>query len=214
VADTTNYAIAAKGNLLAGTAADTVAALAVGANNTVLTADSSTATGLKWAAPAVSAPSWSLLSTTNTTSGTSVTLTGLSGYNQFMLIFNGNSANAGRIFRLQFNNVTSGNKYNYNGISRTGTGFNVFNETANHIETSATDTTDSVIRGYLFLQGGNSAGLKVGHWAVGSSGSSNLDIYRWGGFIFDDTAVISEIKFFPHADNFDAGSIKLYGSVI
>ena len=42
----------AKGDIIAATAADTVARLAVGANNTVLTADSSTATGLKWAAAA------------------------------------------------------------------------------------------------------------------------------------------------------------------
>ena len=48
----------AKGDLIAGTAADTAARLAVGANNTVLTADSSTATGLKWAAPAASTPTF------------------------------------------------------------------------------------------------------------------------------------------------------------
>jgi hypothetical protein len=42
----------AKGDIIAATAADTVARLAVGANDTVLTADSSTATGLKWAAAA------------------------------------------------------------------------------------------------------------------------------------------------------------------
>jgi hypothetical protein len=41
----------AKGDIIAATAADTVSRLAVGANNTVLTADSSTATGLKWASP-------------------------------------------------------------------------------------------------------------------------------------------------------------------
>jgi hypothetical protein len=42
----------AKGDLIVATAADTPARLAVGSNDTVLTADSSTATGLKWAAAA------------------------------------------------------------------------------------------------------------------------------------------------------------------
>lgn len=41
----------AKAALLSATAASTPAVLTVGANNTVLTADSSTSTGLKWAAP-------------------------------------------------------------------------------------------------------------------------------------------------------------------
>lgn len=44
-------AIDAKGDLVAGTGADTFARLGVGANATVLTADSAEATGLKWATP-------------------------------------------------------------------------------------------------------------------------------------------------------------------
>lgn len=45
-------AIDAKGDLVVGTGADAFSRLAVGTNNQVLTADSSTATGLKWATPA------------------------------------------------------------------------------------------------------------------------------------------------------------------
>ena len=52
VTNTVATAFDAKGDLVAGTGADTFAKLTVGANNTVLTADSSTATGLKWATPA------------------------------------------------------------------------------------------------------------------------------------------------------------------
>lgn len=44
--------IAAKGDILTGTANDTPAVLSVGTNGHTLVADSSTATGLKWAAPA------------------------------------------------------------------------------------------------------------------------------------------------------------------
>lgn len=47
-----NAIVDAKGDLISATAADTPARLAVGTNGQVLTADSSTATGLKWAAAA------------------------------------------------------------------------------------------------------------------------------------------------------------------
>jgi len=48
-----NAIVDAKGDLIAATAADTPARLAVGSNGQVLTADSTTATGIKWANPAV-----------------------------------------------------------------------------------------------------------------------------------------------------------------
>jgi len=51
-----NAIVDAKGDLIAATAADTPARLAVGTNGQVLTADSTAATGLAWATPASSSP--------------------------------------------------------------------------------------------------------------------------------------------------------------
>jgi hypothetical protein len=64
-------AIDAKGDLVAGTGADTFSKLTVGANNTVLTADSAEATGLKWAT--ASSGGLTLISTT-TLSGASTSI--------------------------------------------------------------------------------------------------------------------------------------------
>jgi hypothetical protein len=68
-------AIDAKGDLVAGTGADTFSKLTVGANDTVLTADSSTATGLKWAA--AGGGGFTLLTTT-ALSGSTTTISSIS----------------------------------------------------------------------------------------------------------------------------------------
>lgn len=71
--DLANSAIAksivdAKGDLIAATAADTVSRLAVGTNGQVLTADSSTATGMKWdTAASSSGPTFSANKSSNQT---------------------------------------------------------------------------------------------------------------------------------------------------
>lgn len=78
--------IDAKGDLISATAADTPARLAVGTNGQVLTADSSTSTGLKWATVSASPANDSATVSTNesttsttytdlATSGPAVTLT-------------------------------------------------------------------------------------------------------------------------------------------
>lgn len=59
-----------KGDLISATAASTVARLGVGANATVLTADSTEATGLKWATPATGSTAVGATAFTSTTQNT------------------------------------------------------------------------------------------------------------------------------------------------
>lgn len=78
-----NAIVDAKGDLISATAADTPARLAVGTNGHVLTADSTTATGLKWAAAAgggkvLQVVSTSLTNTFTTTSSSMVDVTSYS----------------------------------------------------------------------------------------------------------------------------------------
>jgi hypothetical protein len=74
----------AKGDLIAATAADTVSRLAVGTNGQYLSADSAEATGLKWVTP--TSGSLTLLSTTSL-SGTSTTISSISGSYKNLLIY-------------------------------------------------------------------------------------------------------------------------------
>jgi hypothetical protein len=90
----------AKGDLIAGTADNTVDRLAVGANNTVLTADSSTATGLKWATPA--AGGMTLLTTTSL-SGTTTTVSAINQtYTDLIIMIRGTTYSASARVKVTF----------------------------------------------------------------------------------------------------------------
>jgi len=107
----------AKGDLIAATAADTVSRLAVGTNNQVLTADSTAATGLKWATPS---SGWSLI-TSGTLSSTTTTVSGIStAYTDLKILFIGMvPSSAGASIYISYNNQST--VYNPGIINTAGT---------------------------------------------------------------------------------------------
>lgn len=113
-------AIDAKGDLIAGTGADAFARLAIGSNDQVLTADSTAATGMKWA----SAPTggMTLLSTT-TMSGVTTTISSISGsYNRLIISMygvTGTGGSADQNMRILMNGSNSG-KSVANAINSSG----------------------------------------------------------------------------------------------
>jgi len=99
----------AKGDIIAATAADTVARLAVGANDTVLTADSTQATGLKWATP--SSGGMTLISETVASALSSLSYSSLGSYKQLLLVWSGiRHDSSGDVFNIRLNN-NSGSVY-------------------------------------------------------------------------------------------------------
>jgi hypothetical protein len=103
-----NAIMDAKGDLIGATAADTPARLAVGTNGQVLTADSTAATGLKWATS--STGGMTLLSTTSL-SGASTTVSSIDQtYINLFIAITGMTSTANFAPGLQYNGVTTGYK--------------------------------------------------------------------------------------------------------
>jgi hypothetical protein len=103
--------IAAKGDILTGTANDTPAVLSVGTNGHTLVADSVEATGLKWVAPSSGAVS--VIQTITTTSGaTNVSFTSIpSTYTHLRIVYQASLIGATwDDFLMRINNDT-GNNY-------------------------------------------------------------------------------------------------------
>jgi hypothetical protein len=193
----------AKGDIVAATAADTVARLAVGANDTVLTADSTAATGLKWATP-VSGGLTQLA--TGTFSGTSISITSISSsYTDLRLVLLNPYANAAsNTMRMTVNSDTGAN---YDLARYNPSLFQEINSYINLYGNLATTTADYATDVITFRNYANTSVYKIittENW--------NQQINSSWQNVWKSTSAISSIQVkLSSTASFSGGTYILYG---
>jgi hypothetical protein len=199
----------AKGALLSATAASTPGVLAVGANDTVLTADSTTSTGLKWATPA--AGGMTLISTTSLT-GASVTLSSIPAtYKNLQLIIrNFKPATDGAILYMRLNGVTTNS---YNGQLFTSTGTIAFDRDYMSLIENVDNTAANGLSCVNLWDYTNTTSWKFATiFSFANNFTTSTSISQRNGTAWhNETAAISSITLLPDSGNFTSGTALLYG---
>lgn len=198
--------IDAKGDLLVGTADNTVSRLASsGTNDQVLTVDTSTATGLKWATPAAGGMTL-LASGSIAASATGIDITSISGsYNELWLYVTNYSTTTAADLRIRTNNNSSGD-YSANyiefGIA------NYYQAESGFLIAKGVGATDSGQSIFVrFVDYANTTGWKLIEW-VSSKTDNKLNN---GSGLTRSTSAINRVSLVTAAGTFDSGTYKLYG---
>ena len=179
----------AKGDLITATAADTPARLASsGVNGEVLTIDTTTATGLKWAA----SPAWSPNLTLLNAGGTALTGAGtitvnVSSYDAYFIhIDAASSTNASPYIRLRVNG-DGGSNYNWVNVGLQGTSVKADTPAAastfynlGRIGNSANNS----LYGMITILGGKTTGLKPINAVAYGDGTTTNESFSTNGYYY------------------------------
>jgi hypothetical protein len=210
-----------KGDVYTYSTAD--ARLAVGTNGQYLSADSTTATGLKWVTPAGSTKSFSLLNSggTSLTGSNNITISSISGQDAlWVVVVNASSANASSTIGVRFNSDTgtnyrqagmqneTANPLNYNIV-------NIFGGDEDRISLGLMSTsTSSRICGSVSVWGATSTNPKAYVSTGGGEGAGATYTHRSyvGQGMYLGTSAISSVTINSSTGNFDNGTVYVYGS--
>lgn len=203
----------AKGDLLVGVAADSISRLAVGSNDQVLTADSTTATGLKWATP--SSGGMTLIASSNMAGSSSVTISSIPNtYKHLLFIVRDcySTGSAGSDLLVRFNgdsgsNYTSWGIFLNSGSSAIAYNGNFTNTALKLSQLANGSTTMNKTTGFLWIYDYASTVKKPGESMFSQSGANTF------GYVFQQgyagTSAISSAEFFN--GTFTTGTVLTYG---
>jgi hypothetical protein len=210
----------AKGDIIAATAADTVARLPVGTNGQALKANSATATGLEWGSVAAT-KTYSLLGTGALTSGSTVTVSGISGIDSiYILVQAASTASTQNTIGLRINGDT-GTNYSQGYVSL----FNdisfhpawlgsAFATAGNQFSLSQTGNNQSfTTSGAIEIAGCATSGVKMAQWNTGcNNNASQASNYAFlGGGAWNNSAAVTSVSLVT-SNTFDAGNFYVYGA--
>ena len=211
-------AIDSKGDLVAGTGADTFARLGVGANNTVLTADSAEATGLKWATVGSGALTLIQRSTFSAVANTGTTFDSVfsTNYTNYYVVFDNIFNSASAIVRFNFRvagSTQSGAAYRNTCLMNESmaTTFSapggVTNGTFAEILAPVADTPFFSNAAINFFNVGNGSArpFYVGNWTTLNTPGAGITWGRYGTTIDADGFILTG------ASGNTSGTVSIYG---
>jgi len=202
--------------------ANTNARLAIGTAGQVLTVNSGE-DAPEWATPVSSSASFTSLGSAALTGSTTITVSGLSGYNNMFITVDGMSTNTNYSFITFKLNSAGANHYSYgskiqwqssygSGLPVTVNGNNAGSVQFGRMPNDVNSTGNGTIQ----ISGANTTAVKPFLFQAGfgvTGGFFDEEFINGGGY-FDAAAVISSISLISSTGNFDAGTITVYGSVV
>ena len=218
----------AKGDLIVASAADTVLRLGVGTNDHVLTADSSTTSGVKWAA-LPSSGGMTLISTITASSATGVSFTSIpTTYKQLMVVFqNVYQSSDTTYFYVRLNNDSNNNYLNGHIFASTGSSTQINSGQWTDSSFGASDYQSPIPRGsnspaspvqhtrgvFTIYNADQTTPNKLASWkSLGYSTSLSTMRGPLSAFgVYTGTSAISQIDFIRNSTQTIDGEFRLYG---
>ena len=200
----------AKGDLIAATAADTPARLAVGTNGQYLSADSTASTGLAWATP--SAGGMTLINSGGTTlTGSSITIGSIPGtYKNLQLVVRNYLPSVDdETLCLRFN-ADSNTRYSYSSIGVNNESFGETQIAFAPNQDNATSQSIIVMDIYDYANASTWKSTQSVYFTNNATTSTNFNYnQRWG--LYNQTGAITSILLRPNSGTFTSGTAFLYG---